>query len=142
MSDSNKEELERNAQEFVKSVLAEADKELLFDVSKIGYAEPTKAELRQQKKEQREREKLLRDKPRFLVFIADILQKIMCLVMTLYTVAGLSVFYFAWQIYKVCKVSGWHGLIETKYTLYIVAYAVVFALLKAVYFALYKYAND
>lgn len=88
-----------------------------------------------------ERELRKRDKPTILISICGFLEKFLHIIVTIYTMAIVVNAVFIWEIYKVCSVSGWQGIFQTKYTLFVLAYFVLLLILKKVYFELYRYAN-
>lgn len=103
----------------------------------------TKFHEKERKKAERDYKKSVKIKPDFLISLSGFFSKIFHNILALYSmVATGAIIFFAWQIYKVCAVAGWHGLIETRYSLYVVCCVAVYFVLKGLYFALYKYATD
>ena len=137
------------ARQITQKALAEVDKDLIKPMS---YAERQRAQElinkeneKIHRKENKRLEKEMRDsmknKPAFLVSCAGVLEKLFHTVVTLYSMAGLINIFFCWQIYKIVSAVGWKGIIQTKYSLYILIYFVLLFILKQVYYALYKYAH-
>lgn len=97
---------------------------------------------KEKKKEEREWKKQLKDKPEFLMLLARFFYKVIHFLHFIYSLCGLSNLYFAWKIYKVCSVAGWLGIVQTKYTLYIVLYFAFWFIVSKLNFKLYLYGND
>lgn len=97
---------------------------------------------KEKKKEEREWKKQLKDKPEFLMLLARFFYKVIHFLHFIYSLCGLSNLYFAWKIYKVCSVAGWLGIVQTKYTLYIVLYFAIWFIVSKLNFKLYLYGND
>lgn len=93
------------------------------------------------RKEEKQIEKEMRNKPDILVSLAGVFSKMFHIIVTVYTMAIVVNALFIWQIYKVVSAVGWQGILQTKYTLYVVLYFVLLFILKKVYYYLYKYAN-
>lgn len=98
-----------------------------------------KKELR---KADKEFERSFKCKPSFLVSLSGFLEKILHIIVTLFTIVIVVNALFIWQIYKAVSAAGWQGIFKTKYTLYVVLYFVLLFILKKVYYYLYKYAHD
>lgn len=142
----SEEQARQRAQELTKKALAEAENETFkIDRSLQGKHIVTKSEKAAKKKEEKRIEKEMRrssDKPAFLVAIAGIFEKLLHIIVTLYTMAGVANLLFIWQIYKAVSAVGWQAIFHTKYTLFVLAYIVFLFILKKIYFALYIYANE
>lgn len=82
------------------------------------------------------------EKPAFLVSLAGIFEKVLHIIVTLFTMAIVVNILFIWQIYKAVSAGGWLAIFHTKYTLYMLAYFALLFILKKVYYFLYTYAND
>lgn len=133
------QEIEANQIKIDPSIAGKTYEELMEEHPELQ----TREYKRQKRKEEREWRRDMRDKPDFLVFLAGLLQKVFHIALTLYSMAGiLMVPLFGWQVYKAFSSAGWQAIFHTKYTLYLVAYFVIMFLIKTVYYALYKYAND
>lgn len=101
-----------------------------------------KIKKKERRKADKEFDRSFKDKPHFLVSCAGILEKLLHIVVTLYSMAIVINALFIWQIYKTISATGWQGIFQTKHTLYILLYFVILFVLKKVYYALYKYAHD
>jgi cation transport ATPase len=142
----NEERARQRAHELTQKALAEAEKETFkIDRSLQGKHIVTKSEKAARKKEEKRIEKEMRrssDKPAFLVSLAVIFEKLLHIVVTLYTMAIVVNILFFWQIYKAVSAGGWQAVFHSKYTLFVLAYFALLFILKKVYFALYTYANE
>lgn len=142
----SEEQARQRAQELTKKALAEAEKETFkIDRSLQGKHIVTRSEKAEKKKEEKRIEKEMRRsayKPTFLVAIAGIFEKLLHIIVTLYTMAGVANLLFIWQIYKAVSAVGWQAIFHTKYTLFVLAYIVFLFILKKIYFALHIYANE
>lgn len=77
--------------------------------------------------------------PVFLIVICKILKPLLTVFGFVFLIAGgLYSLLSAYCIWKVCAMSGWHGLIETKYTLHIVIYFVLLAGINQLRYWVYK----
>lgn len=77
--------------------------------------------------------------PTFLVIICKIIKPIISILGFVFLVGGgLYSLLAAYTVWKVCAVSGWHGLIETKYTLHIVLYFVLLFAINHIRYLIYK----
>lgn len=94
-----------------------------------------------QRKYNKRFDKSFKHKNSVLLFLSKVFTSIFTILCVLWTIAGLANIYFVYQIYKVCQVSGWHGIIETKWSLYIVAYIIIYYVLKQAHYRLYKYSR-
>lgn len=139
------EPLKQSTQERVNQVMADIDKELIKPMS---YSEQQQAKskinrvntkIHYKENKKMEREIRGREQPEFLVTIGSILEKPLHFILTIYKMAILVNALFVWQIYKVCAVSGWQGIFQTKYTLYIIAYFVLMLVLDKLHTKLILY---
>lgn len=149
MSDFNKNNHNKTDEELVKDIQQSFVK---LGIGKIitkeemmnnpTYQKAQKRKEKAKKKEEKEWEKQLKDKPEFLMLLARFFYKVIHFLHFIYSLCGLSNLYFAWKIYKVCSVAGWLGIVQTKYTLYIVAYFAIWVIVDKLNFKLYLYGND
>lgn len=129
------EPVKQSAQERVNKIMADIDKELIKPMTHSEQQEAKlkvdriKAKTLRKQNKELEREIGRSEKPDFLVFIGGILEKPLCIFLTIYEMAIVVNAFFIWQIYKVCSVSGWQGIFQTKYTLYVLTYFVLLLLL-------------
>lgn len=80
--------------------------------------------------------------PGFLIVICKILNPILTILGFLFLIAGgLYSLFAAYSVWKVCAVSGWHGLI-TKYTLHIVLYFVLLFIIGRLRYIVYRIADN
>lgn len=64
--------------------------------------------------------------PTFVVVLCKILNPILTLASFVFLIAGsLFSLFCAYSLYKTCTVSGWHGILETRYALYIILFFVI-----------------
>lgn len=71
-------------------------------------------------------EMALLNAPGFVVVLCKIINPILTLASTIFLIAGgLFSLLCAYSLYKVCVVSGWHGIFETRYALYIILFFVI-----------------
>lgn len=140
------EQAKKRAQALTQKALAEAEKETYkIDRSLKGKHIVTKSEIAAKRKEEKRIEKEMRrssEKPAFLVSLAGISEKVLHIIVTLFTIAIVVNILFIWQIYKAVSAGGWLAIFHTKYTLYMLAYFALLFILKKVYYFLYTYAND
>lgn len=81
--------------------------------------------------------------PGFLIVICKILNPILTILGFLFLIAGgLYSLLAVYSVWKVCAVSGWHGLIETKYTLHIVLYLVLLFIINRLRYLVYRIADN
>lgn len=96
-----------------------------------------------EKKESRKFEFDLDFPPGFLIIICKILNPILTVLGFLFLIAGgLYSLLSAYTVWKVCTVSGWHGLIETKYTLHIILYFVLLFAINHLRYLVYRIADN
>lgn len=137
------EQAKKRAHELTQKALAEAEKETYkIDRSLKGKHIVTKSEIAAKRKAEKRIEKEMRrssEKPAFLVSLAGISEKLLHIVVTLYTMAIVVNILFFWQIYKAVSAGGWQAVFHSKYTLFVLAYFALLFILKKVYFALYSF---
>lgn len=84
-------------------------------------------------------EEWILEAPRFVFFLCKILYSILNFGGFIFMIIG-GIFSLIWaySIWQLCAASGWHGLFETKATLYIIAYLVLMVIIDKVRSFLFK----
>ncbi len=73
--------------------------------------------------------------------IAYLIHKLLTLVLTLLTIAGVAVLYWIYKGYKIYQENGFNAAIKSEYIVYVIGYAILMFVVYRVSYSLYKFSQ-